>query len=473
MKKANVLITGWIACFILLFSIVSAQTADSCFAKAPAEVAVGQSFKYTVTTSTQGEIISTDFGKFELINGPSIGTSTSITMVNGQVEQKTTYTYTYYLSGNKEGSHAIPGVTLSFDGKLVKSNYVVVNVVKASKYQQPQEEPQQADNWFHFDMPQWFGSQQPQQNTPQDRSKSKVEIDDKVSKDDMFLKASVSQYDAYQGEAVVVTHKLYVKQNVNGYSIERASFGQTESFWLDGLQLSARDQTSTETINGKTYNVYLVKQTAAYPTKTGKLVIPKLNVVLSIRVPATVKDPFWGTYNTYKNKDVELSSNEVTIKVKPLPAAKGTTTEIVGNFSISSTVNKTTVRVNEPITLTITVSGNGNLHHIIADDLNNNFPADCDVTFPRITGAIGSKANIVTGSKTFKYVIIPRSEGTYIIPGATYTYYNYDTQSYKTISSQDYQIEVVPGKSKNNDTDNGEEPLPVEKKQTKVKSYKI
>lgn len=469
MEKANVLITGWIASFILLFSVLSAQTADSCFAKAPAEVAVGQSFKYTIITSAQGEIVSTDFGKFELQGGPSIGTSTSITMTNGNVEQHTSYTYTYYLTGNKEGSHAIPGVTFSFDGKLVKSNYVVVHVLKTSKYQQPQEEEQQADNWFHFDMPQWFGSMQQPEQKPQ--NKSKVEIDDKISKDDMFLKASVSQYDAYQGEGIVVTHKLYIKQKINGYSIERAHFGQTESFWLDGLQTDNNDHASTETINGKTYNVYVIKQTAAYPCKTGKLVIPKLNIILRMRVPATVKDPFWGTYSTYQYKDIELSSNDIAVKVKPLPAAKGTKTEVVGNFSISSSINKTTVKVNEPITFTITVSGNGNIHHVIADELNLDFPADCDVTFPRITGNISSKANIVSGSKTFRYTIIPRHEGNYRIPAVTYTYYNYDTQSYKTISTQDYEIEVVPGPNKGGDS-NEQQPSE-EKKQTKVKSYKI
>lgn len=476
MKKANVLIQGWMACFIMLFSFVNAQSADSCFAKAPAEVAVGQSFKYTVTTYQRGEIIDTDFGKFEFVNGPSIGTSTSISMANGHMEQTTTYTYTYYLSGNKEGSFSIPGVTLSIDGKVVKSNYVVVNVVKTPKAQ-PREEPQQADSWFHFDFPdfsdfpQWSGWGQ--QAEPQQKSKNnKVEIDDKVGKDDMFVKATVSQLEAYQGEAIVVTHKLYVKENVNGYNIDRANYAPTDAFWLDGLQINNREQ-STETINGKTYSVYVIKQTAAYPCKTGKLTIPKLNLTLRIRVPATVKDPFWGTYNTYKSKEVALASNELTVKVKPLPAAKSAETEIVGNFTISSTINKSEVRVNEPVTLTITLSGTGNLHHIIADDLNIEFPADCDVTYPRITGNISAKANMVSGSKTFRYTIIPRSEGTFHIPGATYTYYDYDSQSYRTLSAQDYQLEVTPGKtstpSHNGDSDNNSE----EKKQTKVKSYKI
>lgn len=450
----------------LICGMVNAQSEDSCYAKAPSEVAVGQQFKYTVTTSEQGEILTTDFGKFEIISGPSVGSSTSISMVNGKVDQSTTYTYTYYLSATKEGTFTIPGVTISIGGRVIKSNFVIVSVVKAPK-SQPQEEPQQSDSWFHFDFPQWPGMPQQPQTQPQQKSKSdKAQIDDKIGKDDMFIKAVSTKLEAFQGEAIVVTHKLYIKNQNNGYSIERAIFDQSDEFWANALELDHRDQT-TETVNGKSYTVYTIKQTAFYPCKTGKLVIPKLNLTLRIRVPATVKDPFWGTYSTFRNKDITLTSNDIPVKVKALPNAHSTETEVVGNFTISSSLSKTEAHTNEPITLTITISGTGNLHHISADDLNIEFPTDCDVTYPRISGHITAKGDIVSGSKTFKYTIIPRSEGTFLIPNATYNYYNYESGSYKTITSQDYQIEVTPGKQQ---VFPSEEP---EKKHKPAKTYKI
>ena len=463
----NKLFSIIILCGLTFFcGMVNAQDEDSCYAKAPSEVAVGQQFKYTVTTSEQGEILSTDFGKLEYVSGPSVGSSTSISMVNGKVDQSTTYTYTYYLSASKEGTFTIPGVTISIGGRVVKSNFVIVSVVKAPK-NQPQEEPQQSDSWFHFDFPQWPGMPQQPQTQPQQRSKTdKAQIDDKIGKDDMFIKAFSSKLEAFQGEAIVVTHKLYIKDQNNGYSIERAIFDQSDAFWANALELDHRDQT-TETINGKSYTVYTIKQTAFYPCKVGKLAIPKLNLTLRIRVPATVKDPFWGTYSTYRNKDITLTSNDIPVKVKTLPNARSAETDIVGNFSISSSLSKTEAHTNEPITLTVTVSGTGNLHHISADDLNIDFPTDCDVTYPRISGHISAKGDIVSGSKTFKYTIIPRSEGTFFLPGATYNYYNYESGSYKTISSQDYQIEVTPGKQKSAPS---EEP---EKPHKPAKTYKI
>ena len=461
---------GLLSILILFVSFAQAQSEESCKASAPSEVAVGQQFKYTITTDERGEIISSDFGKFELVSGPSMGSSTSISMTNGKVEQNTTYTYTYYLIGNKEGEFTIPGVTVSIEGRVVKCNYVVVKVVKAPKITQ-QEERSPSDGWFNweFQMPEieWpFGSRVQPQNR-----QDKVQIDDKIGKDDIFIKAVSSQLEAYQGEAVVVTHKLYVKQEFKRYAIERASFASTNDMWLEPLDL-ARASESTETVNGKTYSVFVVKQTAVYPTKTGKLTIPKLTLALRISVPATVKDPFWGSINTTRRKDVTVASNELTLKVKALPGAHSNDkTEVVGNFTISSNMNKTETHVNEPVTLVVTVSGTGNLHHITAEDLGIDFPADCDVTYPRITGHISAKNDIVSGSKTFRYTIIPRSEGTFLIPGAAYNYYNYDMGGYKTISSPDYQLEVNPARKNAApavpDSDEDKKP------KSNVKTYKI
>ena len=261
----------------------------------------------------------------------------------------------------------------------------------------------------------------------------------------MFVKAEIAQAEAWQGEAVVVTHKLYIKQDIRGYDIARANYAATDALWLDRLDNSYSEE-STETIKGERYHVYTLLQTAAYPLKTGKVTIPKLDLIVRIGVPATVHNPFWGDMTTTRAKDFRLTSNDLTLKVKPLPGARNDgKTETVGHFDISASINKTEVRVNQSFTLTVTVSGNGNLHHIEAKDLNIEFPTDCDVTYPRVSQRIGAKGNLVSGSKTFQFTLIPRSEGEYFIPGATFTYYDDETQTYKTITTQDFRLDGKPG----------------------------
>ena len=441
--KRNILIVC--LCVLCLSAThLLAQNDASCVAKAPKEVVVNQQFQYTVTTSEKGTVLETDFGKFEFVNGPSMGSSTSITISNGHTEQNTQYTYTYVLSAKREGTFTIPGVSISVDGKVLRSNAVEVQVVKASK--QTQENSNDPfSNVFPFEWPDLnpFGNRQPSQR-PNSRSES-VEYKDDIKKDDLFVKSEISQAEAWQGEAVVVTHKLYIKQDIRGYDIARANYAATDALWLDRLDVTYSDE-STETIKGERYHVYTIMQTAAYPLKTGKVTIPKLDLIVRIGVPAVVNNPFWGNMTTTRARDFRLTSNELSLKVKPLPNVNNNgKTETVGHFDISASLNKTEVHANEPVTLTITVSGNGNLHHIESEDFQIDFPSDCDITYPKVSQNISAKGNLVSGSKTFRFTLIPRSEGEYFIPGANFTYYDDEIQSYKTISAQDFRIEVKPG----------------------------
>lgn len=463
--KRNILIVCLCA-FCISATHLFAQNDLSCVAKAPKEVIVNQQFQYTVSTSEKGTVLETDFGKFEFVNGPSMGSSTSISITNGHTEQNTQYTYTYVLSAKREGTFTIPGVSISVDGKVLRSNAVEVHVVKASKQtQENQNDP--FSNFFQFEWPDLnpFGGRQPSQQ-PNSRSES-VEYKDDIKKDDLFVKSEISQAEAWQGEAVVVTHKLYIKQDIRGYDIARANYAATDALWLDRLDVTYSDE-STETIKGERYHVYTIMQTAAYPLKTGKVTIPKLDLIVRIGVPAVVNNPFWGNMTTTRAKDFRLTSNELSLKVKPLPNVNNSgKTETVGHFDISASLNKTEVHANEPVTLTITVSGNGNLHHVESEDFHIDFPSDCDITYPKVSQNISAKGNLVSGSKTFRFTLIPRSEGEYFIPGANFTYYDDEIQSYKTISAQDFRIEVKPGRTapQQNEDQNDNKP--------KGKVYKI
>lgn len=452
--------------------IAKAQTEETCLAKAPAEVVVNQQFQYTVTTSEKGTVLDTDFGKFEFVGGPSMGSSTSISIANGHTEQSTQYTYTYVLAARREGTFTIPGVSISVDGRVLRSNPVEVRVVKAGK--QSQENMNNAQNdFFHFEWPgfNFFGGDDSRSQEPRSKSKSeKVEYKDEIKKDDLFVKAEIAQAEAWQGEAVVVTHKLYIKQDIRGYDITRANYAATDAFWLDRLDQSYSEE-STETIKGERYHVYTILQTVAYPLKTGKLTIPKMDLMVRIGVPAVVNNPFFGSMTTTRAKDFRLTSNDLTLKVKPLPGVQNSgKTEIVGHFDISASINKTEVRANQSLELTVTVSGNGNLHHIEAKDLDIEFPADCDVTYPKISQHISAKGNLVTGSKTFKFRLIPRSEGEFFIPGANFTYYDDEIQTHKSIATQDFRIEVKPGLLTPQDSGEGEDS---KASKPKGKVYKI
>ena len=115
--------------FIVICADVWAQV--SCTAKAPSEVGVGQAFRYQVTLNEKpSKIVSTSFSNFDVLNGPSQSSSSSVSIINGQMSQSSSYTYTYTLAAKKEGSYTIPGMVFSVNGNQVKANSVTVNVVE-------------------------------------------------------------------------------------------------------------------------------------------------------------------------------------------------------------------------------------------------------------------------------------------------------------------------------------------------------
>ena len=51
----------------------------------------------------------------------------------------------------------------------------------------------------------------------------------------------------------------------------------------------------------------------------------------------------------------------------------------------------------------------------------------------------------LTGNRVIEYLAIPRHAGTYKIPGVTYSYFDVRSKSYKTLTTEDYTVEVEKG----------------------------
>ena len=51
----------------------------------------------------------------------------------------------------------------------------------------------------------------------------------------------------------------------------------------------------------------------------------------------------------------------------------------------------------------------------------------------------------LTGNKVIEYLAIPRHAGNYKIPGASFSYFDIRSKSYKTLKTEDYVINVEKG----------------------------
>ncbi len=391
-------------------------------------VAVGDQFRliYSVNGQATG-FRSPAIKDFTVLAGPSQSTSTSMQIINNQVSRSVEYTFTYILQATTEGTFTIPPASVNVDGKTYQSNPATIRVVKGN-------------------------APAPQQQQQQQQQQQVGDITDK----DLFVRASVSNSNPYQGEQVIATYKIYTRVPVAEYSITKLP--STAGFWSQDL---IKDMTKLnqyrETINGVEYVVAEIKKEALFAQKSGTLTIDPLemDVVAQIQRKANRRgfnDPFFDSFfndsffgSTYQNVRKTIRSNPLNINVKPLPAA-GKPSEFagaVGSFSISSSIDKEQLKTNEAMTLKFTVSGRGNLK--LMEKPNLVFPNDFEVYDPRVTDNITAAQNGVSGSRTFEYLIIPRNPGDFTIKSVRYAYFDIGSGTYKTLSTPDFKIKVEKG----------------------------
>lgn len=427
-RLSNCLGIGLTIVFLLACAAVLAQV--SCTAQAPSQVGVGQAFRYQVTLNEKpSKILATNFGSFDVLNGPSQGSSSSISIINGQMTKSSSYSYTYTLAANKEGQMTIPGITFSVNGNQVKSNSVTVTVVEGGGN--------------------GGGGTQSSRSQGRQRQQQSQGFD----KRDVFVKAYCSNNNPYVGEQVIITHKLYVGPSVNGgYQVTNVTAPTQSGLWSYTLGNPDADAPrSTEVIDGKKYTVFEVRRTAVFPQKSGKLTVTPFEIGFVARVIYTQQsndpfDMFFGGRQYAQDYELDLKSNSVVLNCKALPTAgqPEVFSGLTGNFTISSNLSRNELKTNDAANLTITVSGTGNLQYVEAPVIE--FPSDFDVTDPKITDNINTRGNSVTGSRTFEYIIIPREAGDFTVPSASFSYFDAKTHAYKTLTTESYKMKVEKGK---------------------------
>lgn len=408
------------------FNPINAQT--TCVASAPSQVKVGQPFNYTVTLNAKAtQISNTNFNNFNVLNGPSTGYSSSMSTINGRTTQSTTYTYTYTLSAKSEGKFTIPSTSFKVDNKNVSSNAVTITVLKGE--------------------------------TQNQNRGGAGNTGGKLNEKDVFIRATASKSNPYMGEQVIITHKLYVGPSVNGgYRVDNINIPSQSGLWSYTLgDPKANTNQSTEVVDGKRFTVFEIRRTAVFPQKAGEITVTPMEMKFIARVitQQSSGDPFFDQFfgnQSARDYELNLFSNSIKLNVKPLPASTqpDNFSGLAGNFTIKALISREQLKTNDATNLTISISGSGNIQHI--DNLNINFPSGIDVSDPKITDNINTKGTIVTGTRIFEYVLIPRNVGTFTIPSASFSYFDLKTNTYKTLTSESFSLKVEKGKGDNSVT---------------------
>ena len=390
-------------------------------ASAPQAVVKGEQFRisYTITTQKVKEFRAPSFEGFEVLMGPSTSRSSSTSIVNGEVTSTSTITYTYILLGVEEGEHQVPAASIVADGKSVNSNTLKIKVLPPDKTTSGQSN--------------------------QSRANSSSNSNGQISNNDLFITATVNKTNAYEQEAILLTYKVYFTVNLRELEIKMPDL---KGFHTQEVQLQ-RGQPVLEHYNGRNYNALVWSQYVLFPQQTGKLEIPSINfdATVSVRTQQRNVDPFDIFFNggsTYVDVRKTISTPKLSINVSPLPSGKPESfTGGVGEFTMNSSISTTELKANEAVTLKLEISGVGNMKLIDTPEVL--YPQDFETYDPKIENKFSITRNGLSGKKIVEYLAIPRHAGTFTIPPVEFSYFDLKTKSYKTLTTESYELHVAKG----------------------------
>ena len=463
---------------LLSASILNAQ--EAVFITQPAAQKVGINDKFEVkfilkNINNAQRFTLSAMPDFQVIDGPSRSNNTSI--INGEVSQS--LELTYVLKAKRKGRLVIPGGIASLSGgKQIRSNNVAIEIVDGSVVNRRQQQMQQNDpfaDMFEDEEDPMIAmlkqqqqmmrqlQRQSQQNFPQSTPSPQQQQPNPISKNDIdkniFILAVPDKTSATLGEQITVSYKLYTRIPMDVRPTNRPSL---IGFWSQDFNIPYPPQPRREIYQGKEWDVLELKRTALFPTQTGTLELDPAAVEGNVKIPharrsaqqnssgQTLEEMMDALMNDdpyeYETVPVKLKSQVVKINVTDIPAAKKPISYdgAIGQFTIESNVNKTDLTTDDNATITLRVSGTGNLKMIGAPKIN--FSDDLDAFDPKIEDTVTNTNDIIAGYKTFTYSFTPRTTGTIVIPSTEFSYFDPIIKEYKTLSTPSYTLHVKQGK---------------------------
>jgi hypothetical protein len=376
------------------------------------------------------------FQGFSVVQGPDY--TNGWTLVNG--EMKEYVAISFILQPKRKGRWIIPAATATADGKTLRSGSISIEVTDQSS-----------------------GFNQGGDIAPGDQQLNEMilrkgeTVQEKVRKN-LFVKLDVSRRSVYVGEPVVATYKLYTRLNSESRVVRRPSFA---GFSVFDMEEPESDLPLTEKLNGREYNVYLLRMVQLYPLQAGTYELESMQVDNTVRF---IKESAARDENTlngilralgqqsldpdaWVREMVTLENAPVTITVRPLPeeGQPENFSGAVGQFRLSATPSSGTLVQGNAYRLDVLLEGSGNLPVIGPPSLG--WSAAWENFEPEITESTRKEISPISGKKIYSIPFTPRLTGRQYLPAVTLSYFDPKAGKYAVLRTDSLAVDVKEGRS--------------------------
>ena len=342
----------------------------------------------------KGEVDISVLTDFRIISRSS---SSNISIVNGKYSKS--LTVIYRLVPVKQGQLLIPPLKVLHEKKIYATRPIVVDVLAAN-------------------------------------------VKPKTSRD-IFMEAGLSAASLFTGQQAVYQLKLYSAVRFSNARLQQPSFtGFT-------AKEAGERKNYQKSINGRVYNVIAINY-VIIPEAAGEFKIEPAVISCDVAVKGR-RDPFGDSFfsNNFfsfgRSETRRFSTDSLSIKVDPLPPYTGGAVPfsgVVGKFDINAELDRDELEVGESATLTVTLSGQGNIMDAQAPEII--FPSDFKIYDDSPVEEIELTIEGYAGKKVFKKAIVPVRQGSYTIEPVEFSFFNVINRQYEVVSTAPMTLEVVP-----------------------------
>jgi hypothetical protein len=401
--KRNILIL-----FLVLVNVSLAQTRLEV-KMSKTTLKVGESVQLSFVFNAVGDdFIPPKINGFQ-VNGPMVSQSENI--INGAYSGN--QQFAYVIQAIRPGKFTIPSAMVEFKGRIFKSQPVIVTVLNQNIKGEKQ--------------------------TNEDSYVSKNNVGKSAP---VFIEAEISKTNVYINEPIEVSYRVYLNPKFKIEKENKINFPKYNNFWsqTEDLRDNHWEQVA---VNGRIYYTKLFRRTVLYPQKTGNLLIDPLSLDFNIAYPTGELDFF--NDPQYETARRVIATPSKTIVVKPLPE-KGKPenfTGAVGVFEFNVVVDKLESKTGEAIQIDFVVKGTGNLK--LFELPKPNLPADFEIFEPTHKEDIEENIRGMSGSISDSYTVIPQNKGKFLVKPQQFSYFDIQSKSYKTISSDEINLTIAQG----------------------------
>lgn len=259
----------------------------------------------------------------------------------------------------------------------------------------------------------------------------------------IFLKTDAPQQ-LYVGQTTPITLKLYISSNVQlrGLnSFERNADGFTVS------DLPENSKESVEMFNGRRYRVFSWPLTIT-PISSGPQDL-NFQFSLTAQMPDqrnTRNSPFGNSmfdnfFGRSERFNIYTEPTQIDVRALPLEGKPKSFSGAIGMFNMQVSADSDTTRVDEPIMLSLKLTGQGNFNRIKGPEMPKtrgwrNYKPES--TFE------GDQSQSLKGVKRFDYVFIPEKAGTLKLPEVSFSFFDPTVEKYIELTSPALSVEVAP-----------------------------